>query len=153
MKRAVFTASFRKRLKALRRHFSEADVVKGIERFATSGFGPGECEIKREAFGEVEISVVKLRLRARSATGRYLVAVVRDDYLPPLAPGAGGSKLCARGVSRPVRCLEDNVQLSDANVATAAFSSAMPMSRPLPSRCHPLRGGLFGGGTCGVRKS
>lgn len=82
MKQAIITASFRKRLKALRRHFSEDDVLKEIKRFATSGFGRGECELKKEIFGEVEISVVKLRIRVQSATGRYLLAVVGDDCLP-----------------------------------------------------------------------
>ena len=61
MKQAVVTVSFRKRLKSLRRHFSEDDVVKDVKRFVTSGFGRGECELKREVFDDVEISVVKLR--------------------------------------------------------------------------------------------
>lgn len=82
MKQAVFTASFRKRLKTLRRHFSEDDVVKDIKRFVTSGFGRGESELKKETFGNVEVSVVKLRIRVGSSVGRYLLAIVGEDCIP-----------------------------------------------------------------------
>lgn len=82
MKQAVVTASFRKRLKTLRRHFSEDDVVKDVKRFVTSGFGRGESELKKDTFGKVEVSVVKLRIRAGSSVGRYLLAIVGEDYVP-----------------------------------------------------------------------
>ncbi len=82
MKQAVLTASFRKRLKAFRRPFREDDVLKDIKRFVGSAFGRGECELKKEVFGGIEISVVKLRIRARSVVGRSLLAVVGDDCLP-----------------------------------------------------------------------
>jgi hypothetical protein len=82
MKHAVITDSFRKRLKALRRHFSEGDVIEDMKRFAVSGFRRGECELKKETFDDIEISVVKLRIRVRSAVGRYLVAVVGEDFSP-----------------------------------------------------------------------
>ncbi len=109
MKQAVITASFRKRLKALRRHFREDDVLKDIERFARSGFGRGECELKKELFGEVEVSVVKLRIRVRSAVGRYLLAIVGDDCLPifiDLKTGRYGKNLSFNASREVVSMLE-----------------------------------------------
>ncbi len=109
MKRAVITASFKKRLKALRRHFSEDDVVQGIERFARSGFGRGECELKKETLGEVEVSVVKLRIRVRSAVGRYLLAVVGDDFVPvfiDLKTGRYGKNMSFKASREVVSMLE-----------------------------------------------
>ncbi len=48
-----------------------------------AGFGKGECELKKEFIGEIEISIVKLRIRIHSAIGRYLLGVVNEaDYIP-----------------------------------------------------------------------
>ncbi len=109
MKQAVITASFRKRLKTLRRHFSEDDVLEDIKRFAHSGLGQGECELKKEIFGEIEISIVKLRIRVRSAVGRYLLAVVGDDCLPifiDLKTGRYGKNLSFSASREVVSMLE-----------------------------------------------
>ena len=110
MKQVVITASFRKRLKAHRRHFTEADVVNDLTRFVTSGFGRGESELKKETFGEIEISVVKLRIRARSAVGRYLVAVVGDDCIPifiDLKTGRYGKNMSFNASKKVVSMLEN----------------------------------------------
>ena len=109
MKQAVITASFRKRLKTFRRHFREDDVLKDIKRFVSSGFGRGECELKKETFGETEISVVKLRIRVRSAVGRYLLAVVGGDCLPifiDLKTGRYGKNLSFKASKEVVSMLE-----------------------------------------------
>ena len=109
MKQAVITASFRKRLKTVRRHFREDDVLKDIERFARSGFGRGECELKKESFDEVEVSIVKLRIRVRSAVGRYLLAIVGDDCLPifiDLKTGRYGKNLSFSASKKVVAMLE-----------------------------------------------
>ncbi len=110
MKQAIFTASFRKRLKALRRHFSEDDVLEDVKRFASSGFRRGESELKKEIFGEIEISVVKLRIRVRSSVGRYLLAVVRDDCIPifiDLKTGRYGKNMGFNATRKVVSMLEN----------------------------------------------
>ncbi len=109
MKQVVITDSFRKRLKSLRRHFSEDDVVQGVQRFATSGFGHGECELKKEAFGGIEVSVVKLRIRVGRAVGRYLLAVVEGDCIPifiDLKTGRYGQNLSFNASREVVSMLE-----------------------------------------------
>jgi hypothetical protein len=110
MKQAVITVSFRKRLKTLRRHFSEDDIVEDVNRFAVAGLRQGECELKKELFGDVEISVVKLRIRVRSAVGRYLLAVVADDFLPvfiDLKTGRYGKNMSFNANKKVVSMLEN----------------------------------------------
>jgi hypothetical protein len=110
MKQAVITASFRKRLKALRRHFSEDDVLEDLKRFVRSGFRVGECELKKEVFSEIELSVVKLRIRVRSSVGRYLMAVVRDDCIPifiDLKTGRYGKNMSFNASRKVVSMLEN----------------------------------------------
>ncbi len=109
MKQAVITASFKKRLKSHRRHFTEADVIKDVMRFATSGFGRGECELKKEIYGETEISVVKLRIRVKSVVGRYLLAVVGSDLIPifiDLKTGRYGKNMSFKASKNVVSMLE-----------------------------------------------
>lgn len=54
-KHILITASFQKRLKKLKRHFSEEDVVANITDFIHQGLRKGESILTRESFGDVTI--------------------------------------------------------------------------------------------------
>lgn len=64
-KHILLTRTFQRNLKRLRRHFSEQDVVEDVRRFVRGGLRPGETELKAQTFGDVKITVVKLRLGSR----------------------------------------------------------------------------------------
>jgi len=84
MKQVIICNSFRKRLKGLRRHFNENDVVNDVKRFTATGFGKGECELKQEIIGETVVSILNLRIRVQSSIGRYLLAVVNNEHFIPV---------------------------------------------------------------------
>ena len=82
-KQILITASFRKRLKKLRRQFSEDDVVDNIKEFIRLGLRKGESLLTSEPFGHVIIVIVKCRIRKHQAVGRYLLGIINDhEYLP-----------------------------------------------------------------------
>ncbi len=82
-KQIIITNSFRRRLRRLRRHFSEKSIIDDVRRFSSSGFGKGECELKKEIINDVVISIVKLRIRVQDAIGRYLIGVINErEYIP-----------------------------------------------------------------------
>ncbi len=93
MKQAVITASFRKRLKALRRHFREDDVLKDITRFANSGFATGVAPGVREAGVYINPQPM-VRVRARSVACSALpvasIAVESPGRQAILGSGAEG---------------------------------------------------------------
>lgn len=82
-KQIFITASFRKRLKKLRRQFSEDDVVDNIKEFIRLGLRKGESLLTNEPFGNVIIVIVKCRIRKHQAVGRYLLGIINEhEYLP-----------------------------------------------------------------------
>ncbi len=82
-KHILITTSFQKRLKKLKRHFSEDDVVANIADFIHRGLRKGETILTRESFGAVTIVIVKCRIRKRQSVGRYLLGVIHEqEYLP-----------------------------------------------------------------------
>ncbi len=82
-KHILLTRTFQRNLKRLRRHFSEQDVVEDVRRFVRGGLRPGETELKAQTFGDVKITVVKLRLRVTGSVGRYLLGIIGErEYLP-----------------------------------------------------------------------
>jgi len=52
-KQILITESFRKRLKKLRRHFSEDDIIDNIKAFIRLGLRKGESTLTSELFGGV----------------------------------------------------------------------------------------------------
>lgn len=83
MKQILITDSFQKRLKRLRRHFTEQDVVENIKEFARLGLRKGESTLTAETFGDISIVIVKCRIRVHHAVGRYLLGIINErEYIP-----------------------------------------------------------------------
>ena len=83
MKRILVSNSFRRYLKKLRKHFSEPDIIENIKEFVRLGFRKGESRLTTEIFGDRTIEIVKIRIRVRDASARYLVCVIDEtEYLP-----------------------------------------------------------------------
>lgn len=108
-KQILITRSFQHRLKKLRRHFSEKDVVANITDFIHRGLRKGESILTRESFGPVTIVVVKCRIRNQQAVGRYLLGIIDErEYLPillDLKTGMYGKNLSFHADSRVVTML------------------------------------------------
>ena len=108
-KHILITASFRKRLKKLKRQFSEDDVVANITDFIHRGLRKGEAILTTESFGAVTIVIVKCRIRKHQVVGRYLLGVIHEqEYLPSfldLKTGIYGKNLSFQANSRVVSML------------------------------------------------
>ncbi|MDI6792812.1 MAG: hypothetical protein QME81_08110 [bacterium] len=82
-KHILITHSFQKYLKRLRRHFTEQDIRDNIKEFVRIGLRKGESKLTTSTFGDVNIVIVKLRIRVRQAVGRYLLGIINNrEYLP-----------------------------------------------------------------------
>lgn len=105
----LLTTSFQKRLKKLKRQFSEDDVVANITDFIHRGLRKGEAILTTESFGAVTIVIVKCRIRKHQAVGRYLLGVIHEqEYLPiflDLKTGVYGKNLSFQANSRVVSML------------------------------------------------
>ena len=105
----LLTTSFQKRLKKLKRQFSEDDVVANIRDFIHRGLRKGEAILTTESFGAVTIVIVKCRIRKRQAVGRHLLGVIHEqEYLPifiDLKTGVYGKNLSFQANSRVVSML------------------------------------------------
>ncbi len=127
-KHILITASFQKRLKKLRRHFSEEDVVANITDFIHRGLRKGESILTRESFGSITIVIVKCRIRKQQAVGRYLLGIIHDqEYLPiflDLKTGIYGKNLSFQASSRVVSIL--NTALVDVLTDYLEHTEATP---------------------------
>lgn len=110
----LITHAFRRNLKDLRRHLREDDVLRDIRRFVSSGLRRGEAELKAQAFGDVEIIILKLRLRVGNAAARYLLGVLGDrEYLPlfiDLKTGVYGKNLSLKANKKVASKLQAAIQ-------------------------------------------
>lgn len=119
MAKILITQSFQKRLKKLRRHFGEKDVVEDVADFIRGGIKKGEAYLKDQMILELQIKLVKLRLYVRNVRARYLLAVIRnnDEYLPifiDIKTGRYGQNMSLEADSQTVKmiesALEDSIQ-------------------------------------------
>ena len=70
MSSIIITESFRKILKKYRKHFDEKNVAENVREFIRLGYRKGESKLATKNFGDVNIDIVKLRLRCRHSEGR-----------------------------------------------------------------------------------
>lgn len=124
----LLTTSFQKRLKKLKRHFSEEDVVANITDFIHRGLRKGESVLTRESFGPVSIVIVKCRIRKQQVVGRYLLGIIHEhEYLPiflDLKTGIYGKNLSFQASSRVVSML--NTALVEVLTDYLEHTDAMP---------------------------
>lgn len=110
MKYILITHSFQKYLKKLRRHFTEQDIQDNIKEFVRVGLRKGESKLTTTTFGDVTIVIVKLRIRAHQAVGRYLIGIINEcEYLPifiDLKTGIYGKKMSFDANRKVVSMLE-----------------------------------------------
>jgi hypothetical protein len=109
-KQLLITRSFQKYLKKLRRHFTEQDIQQNLTEFIRIGFRAGESRLKTMTYGQITISIVKLRIHVHQAVGRYLVGIINDrEYVPlfiDLKTGIYGKNLSFETDKRVVKMLE-----------------------------------------------
>jgi hypothetical protein len=83
MSSIIFTDSFRKNLKKFRKNFNEHHISENIREFIRLGYRKGESKLATKNFGDVNIDIVKLRLRCRHSEARCLVGIInKTDYIP-----------------------------------------------------------------------
>jgi hypothetical protein len=106
----LITEKFRKQLKKLKRHLTEQDVVRDIQRFVLNGMAKGETYLESRTVGTLHLEVVKLRLCVYQVNFRYLVGIVNKREVLPiiidLKKGRYGQNLSFRADKRTVKAIE-----------------------------------------------
>ena len=114
MKHILITDSFHKILKKYRKHFNEQDVVLNLKEFVRIGFRKGESKLKTVISEDVTIKIVKLRIRIRQSTGRYLLGIIdENEYFPffiDLKTGYYGRNLNFKSNKRVVSMIETSIE-------------------------------------------
>jgi len=110
----VITRSFQNYLKKVRRQFSEQDIQANLQEFLRLGFRKGESTLKTIKYGNITITIIKLRIRAYQAIGRYIVGIINEqEYLPifiDLKTGVYGQNLSFEAEKRVTDMLENAFQ-------------------------------------------
>ncbi len=83
MKYILVTDRFRRQLKKIRRYVTERNVVSDVKRFVQRGLAKGETYLETYEVSDLQLEVVKLRIRVHQVSFRYLIGVINDqEYLP-----------------------------------------------------------------------
>jgi hypothetical protein len=110
----LITERFRKQLKKLKRHLTEPDVVRDVQRFILNGLSKGETYLEAHTVGTLHLEVVKLRLCVYQVNFRYLVGIVNEREVLPiiidLKKGRYGQNLSFRADKRTVKAIESAFQ-------------------------------------------
>lgn len=110
----LITDRFRKQLKKLKRHLTEQDVVRDVQRFILKGLAKGETYLEAHTVGTLHVEVVKLRLCVYQVKFRYLVGIVNEREVLPiiidLKKGRYGQNLSFRADKRTIKAIESAFQ-------------------------------------------
>jgi hypothetical protein len=83
MKKVIFTLSFRKYIKKVKKHFNEQNILENIKEFIRLGFRKGESKLTTVVFNDITIDIVKLRIYVHDSVGRYLLGIIEEsEYIP-----------------------------------------------------------------------